>query len=259
MLPADVLLTAEVGWISDRNFLEEYFEQEWDQLKDPETGVELRRPEDNRSWALSIDGRLNDFFTETEWFPRLDHFWLGQPLLNDAFTWYEHTNVGYARLRQASEPSDPQEAARWVLEPWDYSHEGVRFATRHELDWPLQLGPVKAVPYALGEFAHWGQDINRDDLDRLYWQAGIRASLPMTRVDSSVESRLWNVHGLAHKVVFKCEAAVSGANRDLDLLPMYDQLGRLRDRRIPLPDAVQYVRRAADSTGPDLALYSAPV
>ena len=224
MLPADLLLTAEVGWISDRNFLEEYFEQEWDQLKDPETGVELRHTQDNRSWALSVDGRLNDFFTETEWLPRLDHFWLGQPLLNDVFTWYEHSNLGYARLRQASEPSDPQEASRWILEPWDYSREGVRFATRHELDWPLQLGPVKTVPYALGEYAHWGQDINRDDLDRLYWQAGIRASLPMSHVDSSVESRLWNVHGLAHKVVFKVDASISGANQDLDRLPMYDQL-----------------------------------
>lgn len=224
LLPADLLLTAEVGWISDRNFLEEYFEQEWDELKDPETGVELRHTQDNRSLALSIDGRLNDFFTETEWFPRLDHFWLGEPLLNDAFTWYEHSNLGYARLRQASVPSDPQEASRWILEPWDYSHEGIRFATRHELNWPIQTGPVKTVPYILGEYAHWGQDINGDDLDRLYGQAGVRASLPMSHVDSSVDSRLWNLHGLAHKIVFTCDASVADSNRSLDLLPMYDQL-----------------------------------
>ena len=30
--------TGELGWISDRNFLEQYYEQEWDQEKDQTTG-----------------------------------------------------------------------------------------------------------------------------------------------------------------------------------------------------------------------------
>ncbi|NQU20391.1 MAG: hypothetical protein HQ567_03845, partial [Candidatus Nealsonbacteria bacterium] len=37
-LAGGLQLSAEVGWISDRNFLEEYFESEWDQLKDQTTG-----------------------------------------------------------------------------------------------------------------------------------------------------------------------------------------------------------------------------
>ena len=56
MLPYDLQLTAEVGWISDRNFVEEYHKSEWEELKDETTGVELKQITDNRSW--SITGRL---------------------------------------------------------------------------------------------------------------------------------------------------------------------------------------------------------
>jgi len=39
----------------------------------------------------------------------------------------------------------------------------------------------------------------------LLGQAGVRASLPIWRVDPSVQSVLWNLNGLAHKVVFSSE------------------------------------------------------
>ena len=34
MLPYDLQLSVEAGWISDRNFLEEYYKSEWETLKD---------------------------------------------------------------------------------------------------------------------------------------------------------------------------------------------------------------------------------
>ena len=230
-LPGDFRVTAETGWISDRNFLEEYFEREWDELKDQTTGVELKRSTDNRSWSITADVRVNSHMTQTEWLPRFDHFWLGQELLGDRFTWYEHTNVGYGRFRTTTQPDDPADRAlfRWL--PWEstsptdpVSLQGERFATRHEIDLPVQLGAVKVVPYGLGEFAHWGQDINGDSLQRLYGQAGVRASLPVWHVDPTVQNHLFNVNGLAHKVVFDAEFAVAESDQDLDLLPLYDPL-----------------------------------
>lgn len=43
----------------------------------------------------------------------------------------------------------------------------------------FQAGAVKLVPYALGELAHWGQDLTGQPIDRAYGQVGIRSSLPM--------------------------------------------------------------------------------
>jgi hypothetical protein len=83
---------------------------------------------------------------------------------------------------------------------------------------------VKMVPYALGELADWGEDRSGNDLQRAYWQAGLRASLPIWKVYPDVESLLWNVHGVAHKVVFDAEFSFAQANRDMQSLPLYDPL-----------------------------------
>lgn len=231
VLPEGFQLTAELGWISDRNFLEQYFKREWDELKDRTTGLELKQIRDNMSWSLSADYRLNDFVTQTDWLPRVDHFWLGQRLMGDALTWHEHTSIGYARFRTAAPPTDPFDQVNFNYLPWELSSGGtplgadaLRAVTRHELDWPFQMGPVKIVPYGLGELGYWGQDRFGNDLTRTYWQAGVRASVPFWAVNPAVESGLWNVHGLAHKVVFEAEVAYADANQPLDRLPLYDPL-----------------------------------
>jgi len=231
LLPGDFQLSAEAGWISDRNFLEQYDEREWDELKDQTTGAELKRTRDNTSWSVTADYRMNRFFTQTDWLPRADHFWLGQPLFGDLFTWYEHSHAGYARFGTAREPLDHGPGFDWL--PWEtsllapndpLSVRGERVATRQEIDLPIQLGPVKVVPYALGELAHWGEDRAGDDLQRAYGQAGVRASVPIWKVNPSLRSDLWNLNGLAHKVVFDLDLSWSDASRDLDDLPLYDPL-----------------------------------
>ena len=234
MLEGDIQFSAEVGWISDRNFLESYFEREWDEMKDQVTALELKKIRDNTSWSISAAARINDFFTQTDWLPRLDHFWLGQPVLNNALTWYEHSSAAYAQFHTLSLPPAAQEQPPAIPQrylPWEVSPAGQplstqseRFVTRQEIDWPLQLGPLKVVPYALGEAAHWGEARDGEDLQRLYGQAGLRASIPAWRVNPDVESMLWNVHGLAHKVVFDAEAAWADSNRSVEELPLYDPL-----------------------------------
>lgn len=229
MVVGDLQVTAEAGWISDRNFLEQYYENEWDELKDQTTGIEVKQSQDNLSWSVTADYRVNEFFTQTDWLPRFDHFWLGQPLLDDALTWYQHTSIGYARFGTATAPDDLAPSFHHL--PWETAPggaplgvDGERLATRHEIDWPLQAGPVKVVPYALGEAAHWGADRQGKDVQRLYGQLGVRASLPVWKVDRSVRSELWNLNGLAHKVVFDVDLSYSDASQDLDDLPLYDPL-----------------------------------
>ncbi len=235
MLPYDLQLSAELGWISDRNFLEEYYKSEWDTLKDESTGVELKQITENRSWSLSADYRLNDFVTATNWLPRGDHFWLGQSLLGGALTWSEHTSAGYAQFQQTSVPANVTQypsppnpvgaAGAFNYLPWEqYDVQGVRLSTRQEIDWPIQLGVVKVVPYALGDVTYWGEDQAGDPLTRLFWEAGLRASMPMYSIDPTISSDLFNVHGLAHKINFELEFSYAQSNQDLQNLPLYDPL-----------------------------------
>ena len=223
-LPYDFQLTAELGWISDRNFLEEYYKSEWETLKDESTGVELKRINENRSLSFSIDYGLNGFFTHTDWLPRADHFMLGQSLFNDNLVWYEHSSAGYARFNELQPPGNINDQPFNYL-PWEAnSPSGGRFATTHELDLPFQLGPVKIVPFVMGQAAYWGEDINGEPVSRLWGEAGIRASIPFWRLDPTVESELFNVHGIMHKIIIDGEFSVAGANRSMSDLPLYDPI-----------------------------------
>lgn len=223
-LPNNWQLTGEFGQISDLNFLPQYFENEWDEFKDESTGFELKRTLDIRSYSISSDVRTNGFVTDTQFLPRLDHFWVGQSLLGDRLTWYEHSSVAYAKMLTASTPFNPQQQANFALLPWEVDAEGARAATRQSLELPVTAGPFKVVPYAVGELGYWGQDINFEQTDRAYGQAGVRVSLPLWAVNPAVESTLYNVHGVAHKAVFEIDASLADANRDVDQFPLYDPI-----------------------------------
>ena len=217
-------VTAELGFLSDRNFLEQYYEREWDQWKDQATGLELKYLTGNGSWNLRTDFRLNDFFTQTEWLPRFDHFQLGQSLFQDRATWFGHSQIGYGRLQVADAPLDPVDASKFNPLAWEVEREGIRVGARHEIDMPFRLGGWKVVPYALGEVMHWDEDINGLSNTRLLGQLGVRASVPFWSANPAICSELFNLNGLAHKVVFDSEFFWADANRNLDDFPLYDPL-----------------------------------
>ncbi|HMC12630.1 MAG TPA: organic solvent tolerance protein OstA [Pirellulaceae bacterium] len=223
-LPGEWTLTGELGLVSDRNFLEQYFELEWDTFKDESTDLDLKRLAANSSYEITAEVRPNGFVTDTQWLPRGDHFLFGQPLLFDRLSWHEHTSVGYAQMLTASSPTDPAQTSVISRLPWEANVQGARAASRHELDLPLAAGPVKVVPYLLGEAAYWGEDLTGNPLTRAFGQAGVKASLPVWRTDPTLQSELFNLNGLAHKVTFESEFLVAGSNQDMSQLPLYDRL-----------------------------------
>ncbi len=228
LLPQNFQLTGEVGLISDFNFLEQYFEREYDQLKDQTTDFELKQYLDNSTWSVVGSLRLNPFFTETEWLPRADHFWIAEPLLGDRLTWYEHTSLAFARFQSAQPPTDPTQAAMWGPLPWEApantTRPGERLITRHEIDFPFAMGAVKFDPYLLGELARWGQNLNFDPENRAYGAFGMRASTSMWSVNPMAKSELFNVNGLAHKVVLDTDIFYAQSTQNLNTLPLYDQI-----------------------------------
>lgn len=220
----NVELIAESGWISDRNFLEQYFEEEWDREKDYATSLRLRRYNGNRMLDFSAQARVNDFFTETERLPQIDHYILGQDLLGERFTWSAKTSVGYAHQKVASTPTAPADAAKFALLPWETDSEGLRAITRQELSLPFSLGAWDIVPFVSGEAGFWKEDVTQDDITRLTGQAGIRTSLPFWRVYPNIENRLLDLRGIAHKVTLESEIFYADSNQNLDLFPLYDPL-----------------------------------
>ncbi|MGV3482964.1 MAG: organic solvent tolerance protein OstA, partial [Planctomycetaceae bacterium] len=224
-LAYDYEMIAEVGYLSDRNFLEQYFENEYDRNKDHDTSLRLRKYYFNNLFELSAEAQANDFYTETQRLPSFDHYLIGGSLLGDRLTWSMHNQVGYADLNVAQSPTDPvQDAITQTPLPGEVDAEGVIAATRQEISMPLELGPLKLIPFLSGEASHYGEDVSGESLTRLIGQSGLRTALPMWRVDPNIQSSLLNVRGLAHKVEFTGEYFYANSDTDLDQLPLYDPL-----------------------------------
>ncbi len=223
-LGANSELWLETGWISDRNFLEQYFENEWDQQKDFSTALRFRHYNGNRLFDATGQARINDFFTESEWLPRLDHYWLGQDLFGSPVNFSAHSSVGYAHQRPATVPLAPVEAAKFAPRPWESDSEGIRATTRQEVNLPIDLGSVRITPFLSGEAAHWGEDVTGEDLTRLTGQGGLRASLPFWRAYPNIDNRLFDIRGIAHKITLESEIFYADTNQDLSRLPLYDAL-----------------------------------
>ncbi len=234
-LPYQVALAAEVGYVSDRNFLEQYWEREFKKEKDNETYAELKQTHDDWSWSLLTKGRLNDFSNVTEWYPRLDGHVLGEPLLGGLLTWSSHSYAGYGRARTADAPSDPADV--FTSLPYANDVAGGVAMTRHQLEVPLNVGALKVTPFLLGEAAHWEEDASGDDLDRLYASLGVRSSLMVWKAMPYVRNRLLNVNGLAHKVLFEVDYMFADANQDFTDMAYYNDFDdnaqeRFRERFI---------------------------
>ncbi|MGE0376568.1 MAG: hypothetical protein AB7I48_12510 [Planctomycetaceae bacterium] len=219
--PNNVWVKNEIGYISDRNFLEQYFENEWDEGKDNETLLEIGRQVDNVTITGLGRERINDFENDTEWL-RGDLTVLSEPLLNDWLTWSSHSSVGYGRIEPAQPPFNP---AVDVFAPLPYyaDADGMVAMTRHELVLPLDFGPLNVNPYLLGEAAHWGEALNGDDLTRLYGSAGVRASIQFVKLMPYVQNRIFGLNGLAHRMVFDADYSISDASQDVALVPQYNE------------------------------------
>ncbi len=216
--------SAQLGWLSDRNFLEQYLESEWDQDPDHTTELRLQKYYYNQLFELSVTPQVNDFYQKTERLPEFNHYLFGGSLLSDRLTWQMHNHASYSRLNVADDPIDPTEQANHFPLPGEIQSQGVVASTRQELALDLNLGPFGIRPVASFEAAHYGEAADGDSLTRLLGQSGIQMNLPMVRVDPTIQSTLLNMRGLAHKMDWRAEYWYADSNTDLDELPYYDPL-----------------------------------
>jgi len=238
-MPNGITLTNEFSYIfnNDRNFLEQYYEPEYDRGKDQENLVNLTKQQDNLYAGMMFQTRLNNIFDQTEWLPRVDLTVLGEPLLNNALSWSSHSWAGYGHIKPAQAPTNPADTFSPL--PYFPDVQGLVTGTRHEVTLPFQIGAVKVAPYALGEAAYWQQNMAADNISRLYGSAGVRASIEFWRAMPEIQSSILGLNGLAHKIVLDADYSYSRSTQSLANIPQYnsfdeDAQERFRERFLNL-------------------------
>jgi len=198
-LPYNWQLTTEVSYISDDNFLESFYRNEFYVGKQQETLVHMRRIEDN--WGLSLLGkvRINDFVDELEELPGAEFHWTGQSFFNDKLTFYSDSQVSRFRHRYAAEsvPAGPEKFFTFM-------------STRNEVDMPMTIGKAKVVPFLAGTVAYEDGLGFYSELDGAtaesedgvwFGESGVRvSSQPYWKVFPDVKSQLWDLNQLRHLI-----------------------------------------------------------
>jgi len=191
--PYDTLL-AEFAWMSDRNFLDEYFEREAREDKEKETVLYYKHQRGLAALTALAKVRTNNFLTQTEYLPqvgvRLLGYPLGYSLWGDRLTLTSTSQLANVRLRPDDALQLPQPRA------W-------RFDTLNELAMPLAWRFIHFVPFAVVRYTAYSDTPDALGLesghsrDRFAAAVGFRSSATFWRV-YQVSSRLWDLDGIRH-------------------------------------------------------------
>ena len=204
-LPDHWQMTVETSYLSDRNFLEAMYRDEFYSEKEPETAVYLKRLWDNQAVSILAKVRINDFETTTEELPTIEYHRTGQSFWDHNLTWYSDSQV--SRLRERFDEDGP-------------GGEGGFYSfatTRNEVDLPLTAGSFKFVPFVAGTYGFedrdgWDRDLRGNPVGRednvLLGETGVRGSTMFWKDDPSVRSDFFDVRGLRHSITPYFETAV---------------------------------------------------
>lgn len=223
----DMRLQLELGYYTDRYFLEEYYKRLTETGLDQETLAYFINQRDSHAWSIWAEGNLMPWQTESQWFPRLDYYRFGDSLLGNRLTYYQHSGIDYANVNTALEVNNPFVFAFIPFDPISNTtgpFDSGRVYTNHELDLPLQFDFVRVTPYVQGQFVGWNNQIAGDAVGRVWGAAGARLDVMAWRAFPGVESELFNVHGLNHKVNLQFDYRDAYSNVNLNKLGVQDDL-----------------------------------
>lgn len=210
-------LTLELSYISDKQFLEEFFESEFDNDKEQETLLRLKRQKDTWAFTATLQGRILDFTTQVERYPDFA-FFVGGKSLAPGLTWFSENRLGLLRYS----PSEPtfRELLRGVRR--DGSGTVGRVDSRQEVQSPLDLGPLRVVPFVSLRGTAWDDSPEDGGIARGFGTYGLRSSMYLSRIYPGYKSELWDYDGLRHVMKFDATAWMSHTNYDSDELYPFD-------------------------------------
>ncbi|MGL4552373.1 MAG: hypothetical protein ACRC33_14430, partial [Gemmataceae bacterium] len=228
-LPGGFDIHAQVSRWSDRNFLEQYFKREFDTSPNQATYAFVKQQQDIWAWSALVEGRVNPWLTTTESLPRLDGYVQGLNLF-DRFTSHTHATLGYHRLLVSSDP--PTAIQGDLVPPGTFpvqqrTTQNVstgRAAVMQELSYPVNLGAVTLSPYVKGALVGYSEDLDGDSAGRAWGGFGVKAHMPLTRLYSDVQSELFNLNGLNHKINLEANYFWAEATTPYDRTPQIDRL-----------------------------------
>ena len=252
-------LVSELSYISDEAFVPSFFEQTARSTEAFRNRIILERLSDDTQFSLELSSTVNDFIVPEHQLqspgysvsktPEARFIALGKDLLPDIepglLTYSFEARAGVLRL--AFSEVDAREYGLISNSLADdafgttatqslgdkFRAMGLdesavtRLDTRHELSSRFDMGPIRINPFLVGRFTAYDDDYAlyspaQDDEFRFWGAAGVTLSTTISKVDDSIESRLFDLHRIRHIVEPSITIWGSDSNFDRTDVPVYD-------------------------------------
>ncbi len=249
-LSRDWSLALQGSYLSDPTFAAEWREEDFRNRREYETSARLSWQRRHQSFAVETAWRPEDFISNgwllastgftVDRMPEVRYAHVADSILGGRVT--SHMEARYGRVRMRFVDRTPAElgirAGGFGLAADDLFSElawqaGLESAwvhradVRQEFSAPMDLGPVRVAPFAIGRVTAWDDDFSRlspeqTDSVRLWGGVGVRASTRVQRVFDGVRSMLLDLDRLRWTIEPSVTAMYSEADIDQLEVPEFD-------------------------------------
>jgi hypothetical protein len=226
------------GYTSDPTFLPEYFQREYDDNQPYDAVAYLKRQQDSEAITFLLNTDTNRFVTtsdqqqenfDVERLPEIGYRRIGDSLADDNLTFFSETTGDRLRFAKSHDslsdegfvtvnPGLPSEGYTGTESAADY-----RADTRNEFDYPIQIGQIKMVPYAVSRLTAYTDSPGEDGKQRVFGAMGVRMTTDFWKVDDSAQSDLFDINRVRHVIEPEVNLFASGETVDRSKLFIYDE------------------------------------
>ena len=210
----------EAYYLSDRSLLEEFFEREFKESKEPESAAYVRWLNGPMGAYVYERHRLNDFQTQNEFLPRVTFDLISWPVLLDNLYLSQRADMVHIRRRF------DEDLHLETKETW-------RFDSVSEVSLPWDLGIFQISPFAQNRMTFYEDDLEGESELRALWTAGGRIVAQIHATHPAIALEGVGMRGLRHVAELELRyAATADTNVErADLFPFeeVDQRGEFEE------------------------------
>ena len=240
-LPDDWQVQIRAGYVSDQEFLEQWFPRQYDEGLPHDVSFYAKHQKDTEAFTLLAQFQPNDLVTtsdllqeqfEVEHIPEIGYHRIGDSFWEDRGTFFSDNTLGGLHFQKTRATLAEQGfAPSGVLSPGIPSlgttgltnDTVIRGDFREEFDFPINAGQFKVVPYVVGRYTGYSDSPAGGAKNRFFAAAGARINTAFWKTDDTVNSDLFDLHRLRHVIEPEVNLFTSAQTVDRSDVFLYDE------------------------------------
>jgi hypothetical protein len=248
------------GYLSDPTFQEEWFESNFNNSLPTNLSAYAKRQSDTQALTFLVEYQPNNFVTtaealqerfpgdpassdplsdrpyEIDRLPEVGFHRIGDSFNNDTLTFFSDNRIGgYLNNDSTATLSDYGFRANLrrdrIAVPGiaSYGYTGVsddyvgRADLRQEIDWPIDAGQFKVVPYIVGRYTGYSDSPDDGAQSRFFGGVGMRINTAFWKIDDTVNNRFFDLHRMRHVIEPEVHLFASASTVDRSDVFIYDE------------------------------------